>query len=65
MGADLIIAAILQALIRGPQIIAALRSGKMTDAEAEAAWDATVATGWSNAYKTWKETPDGAANPVE
>ena len=65
MGADIIIATILQTLIRGPQIIAALRSGKMTDAEAEAAWDRVVAPGWLRAYNTWKETPDGNANPVE
>jgi hypothetical protein len=65
VGADVIIAAILQAMIKGPQIIAALRSGKMTDAEAEAAWDATVAPGWNQAYNNWKETPDGRDNPVE
>ena len=57
MGAELIIAAILQAMIRGPQIIAALNSGEMTDAEAEAAWDETVAPGWNAAYETWKSTP--------
>ncbi len=65
MGAAAIISAILQAMIKGPQIIAALRSGNMTDAEAEAAWDATVAPGWNAAYNRWKETPDGADHPVE
>ena len=59
MGPEIIIAAILQALIKGPQIIAALQSGDMTAEEAEAAWDSTVAPGWKAAYDNWKSTPSG------
>ena len=59
MGAELIIAAILQALIQGPKIIAALNSVDMTAEEAEAAWDATVAPGWKAAYDAWQSTPSG------
>ncbi len=59
MGSELIIGAILQALIRGPQIIAALQSGDMTEEEAEAAWDTAVAPGWKAAYDNWKATPSG------
>ena len=48
MGSELIVAAILQALIRGPQIIAALQSGDMTPEEAEAAWDTAILNWWDH-----------------
>jgi len=47
---------ILQTIIQGSKIVDKINAGEMTDEEAEAAWDATVAPGWLNAFSTWKDT---------
>ena len=54
LSASVIIGGITQVLIRGPQIIEALTSGKMTPEEAEAAWDEVVAPGWKSAKEKWE-----------
>lgn len=58
--ATLVTSAIIQVLIRGPQILEALNAGTMTVEEAEAAWDLTVQAPWRTAADDWRNTPDGS-----